>query len=219
MLTFVDPDHFPATDSLSRRFDRVSGPDEPVVVDMGDCAMNDESETTGSSGWHVDPDAETVVGRLPMTLAVDGRSLKGRAIACAVLAVASLCGYAAAPALWPVAALAVLLALAGAAFFVSSRRRMALQVDETGFRLIGALREQPVTRWRDVTEFRIISVAGNRYIGYQFSALSSRNKVPGGVMLPIARFADLPLDAVAGLLEACRRQFGVPGNEVDLTGR
>ncbi|OXI91157.1 aspartyl-tRNA synthetase [Burkholderia sp. AU31652] len=181
--------------------------------------MNDESETTDSSGWHVDPDAGTVVGRLPVTLAVDGRSLKGRAIACAVLAVASLCGYAAAPALWPVAALAVLLALAGAAFFVSSRRRMALQVDETGFRLIGALREQPVTRWRDVTEFRIISVAGNRYIGYQFSALSSRNKVPGGVMLPIARFADLPLDAVAGLLEACRRQFGVRDNEADLTGR
>ncbi|MCA8257973.1 aspartyl-tRNA synthetase [Burkholderia sp. AU31624] len=181
--------------------------------------MNDESETTDSAGWHVDSDAGTVVGPLPVTLAVDGRSLKRRAIACAVLAVASLCGYAAAPALWPVAALAVLLALAGAAFFVSSRRRMALQVDEMGFRLIGALREQPVTRWRDVTEFRIISVAGNRYIGYQFSALSSRNKVPGGVMLPIARFADLPLDAVAGLLEACRRQFGVPGNEADLTRR
>lgn len=217
MLTFVDPDHFPATDSLSRRFDRVSGLDEQIVADVSDCAMNDESETADSAGWHVDPDAGTVVGRLPMMLAVDVRSLKGRAIACAVLAVASLCGYAAAPALWPVAALAVLLALAGAAFFVSSRRRMALQVDETGFRLIGALREQPVTRWRDVTEFRIISVAGNRYIGYQFSALSSRNKVPGGVMLPIARFADLPLDAVAGLLEACRRQFGAPGNEADLT--
>ncbi|VWD32084.1 aspartyl-tRNA synthetase [Burkholderia contaminans] len=219
MLTVVDPDHFPAIDSLSRRVDRVPGLDEPVVVDMGDCAMNDESETADSSGWHDDPDAGAVVGRLPVTLAVDGRSLKGRAIACAVLAVASLCGYAAAPALWPVAALAVLLALAGAAFFVSSRRRMALQVDETGFRLIGALREQPVTRWHDVTEFRIISVAGNRYIGYQFSALSSRNKVPGGVMLPIARFADLPLDAVAGLLEACRRQFGVRDNEADLTGR
>ncbi|WP_175955509.1 aspartyl-tRNA synthetase [Burkholderia sp. BCC0405] len=180
--------------------------------------MNDESETA-DSGWHVDPVAGTVVGQLPVTLAVDGRSLKRRAIACAVLAAASLCGYAAAPALWPVAALAVLLALAGALFLVSSRRRMALHVDETGFRLIGAVREQPVTPWRDVTEFRIISVAGNRYIGYQFSAHSSRTRVPGGVMLPIARFADLPLDAVAGLLEACRRQFGAPGNEVDRTGR
>ncbi|VWC71625.1 aspartyl-tRNA synthetase [Burkholderia lata] len=180
--------------------------------------MNDESETT-DSGWHVDPVAGTVIGQLPVTLAVDGRSLKRRAIACAVLAVACLCGYAVAPALWPVAALAALLALAGAAFFVSSRRRMALHVDETGFRLTGALREQPVTRWRDVTEFRIISVAGNRYIGYQFSAHSSRTRVPGGVMLPIARFADLPLDAVAGLLEACRRQFGMPDNEADRTGR
>ncbi|VWB75465.1 aspartyl-tRNA synthetase [Burkholderia lata] len=196
----------------------VSDLDESVVVDVSDRAMNDEGETT-DSGWHVDPVAGTVVGPLPVTLAVDGRSLKRRAIACAVLAAASLCGYAAAPALWPVAALAVLLALAGAAFFVSSRRRMALQVDETGFRLIGALREQPVTRWRDVTEFRIISVAGNRYIGYQFSALSSRTRVPGGVMLPITGFADLPLDAVAGLLEACRRQFGVPGDEGDQTGR
>ncbi|MCA8294704.1 aspartyl-tRNA synthetase [Burkholderia sp. AU30198] len=180
--------------------------------------MNDERETA-DSGWHVDPVAGTVAGQLPVTLAVDSRSLKRRAIACALLAAAGLCGYAAAPALWPVAALAGLLALAGAAFFVSSRRRMALQVDETGFRLIGAVREQPVTPWRDVTEFRIISVAGNRYIGYQFSPHSSRTRVPGGVMLPIARFADLPLDAVAGLLEACRRQFGVPDNEVDRTGR
>ncbi|VWD24193.1 aspartyl-tRNA synthetase [Burkholderia lata] len=134
------------------------------------------------------------------------------------LASASLCGYVAVPALWPVAALAVLLALAGAAFFVSSRRRMALQVDETGFRLTGAVREQPVTPWRDVTEFRVISVAGNRYIGYRFSAHSSRTRVPGGVMLPIARFADLPLEEVAGLLEACRRQFGVPDNEAGRTG-
>jgi len=38
------------------------------------------------------------------------------------------------PALWPVAALAVLLALTGAAFFVSSRRRTAVQVDVTGFK-------------------------------------------------------------------------------------
>lgn len=218
MLAFVDPDHFLSTSCPSRRVDRVSDLDEPVVVDVTDRAMNDESETT-DSGWHVDPVAGTVIGQLPVTLAVDGRSLKRRAIACAVLAAACLCGYAAAPALWPVAALAALLALAGAAFFVSSRRRMALHVDETGFRLTGALREQPVTRWRDVTEFRIISVAGNRYIGYQFSAHSSRTRVPGGVMLPIARFADLPLDAVAGLLEACRRQFGVPDNEADRTGR
>lgn len=218
MLAFVDPDHVLATSCPSRRVDRVSGFDEPVVVDVSDRTMNDENETT-DSGWHVDPVAGTVIGQLPVTLAVDGRSLRRRAIACAVLAAASLCGYAAAPALWPVAALAALLALAGAAFFVSSRRRMALHVDETGFRLTGALREQPVTRWRDVTEFRIISVAGNRYIGYQFSAHSSRTRVPGGVMLPIARFADLPLDAVAGLLEACRRQFGVPDNEADRTGR
>ena len=133
-----------------------------------------------------------------------------------MLAVATLCGYAAAPALWPVAALAVLLALAGAAFFVSSRRRMALHVDETGFRLIGALREQPVTPWRDVTEFRIISVAGNRYIGYQFSALSSRNKVPGGVMLPIARFADLPLDAVAGKTRVMEDEF-IDAKGTDIT--
>ncbi|CAD9222488.1 hypothetical protein BCEN4_2470006 [Burkholderia cenocepacia] len=103
--------------------------------------------------------------------------------------------------------------------FVSSRRKLALQVDETGFRLIGSAREKPVTPWRDVTEFRIVSVAGNRYIGYQFSAHSSRTKVPGGVMLPIARFADLPLDAVAALLEACRRQFGQPDEPADRTGR
>lgn len=179
--------------------------------------MNDARETN-DSGLDVDPVAETVIGQLPVMLAVDSRSLKRRAIACAVLAAASMCGYAAAPTLWPVAALAVLLALAGAAFFVSSRRKMALQVDETGFRLIGSAREKPVTQWRDVTEFRIISVGGNRYIGYQFSAHSSRTKVPGGVMLPIARFADLPLDAVAGLLEACRRQFGGQGDRVDRTG-
>ncbi|UXU89342.1 aspartyl-tRNA synthetase [Burkholderia sp. S-53] len=179
--------------------------------------MNDARETN-DSGLHVDPDARTVIGELPVTLAVDGGSLKRRAIVCAVLAAASIGGYAADPTLWPVAALAVLLALAGAAFFVSSRRRMALQIDETGFRLIGAAREKPVTQWRDVTEFRIISVAGNRYIGYQFSAHSSRTKVPGGVMLPIARFADLPLDAVAGLLEACRRQFGGQGDRADGTG-
>ncbi|MBN3835120.1 hypothetical protein G3N64_25305 [Burkholderia sp. Ac-20344] len=64
----------------------------------------------------------------------------------------------------------------------------------------------------------MISVAGNRYIGYPFSAHSSRIRVTGGVMLPIARFADLPLDEVAGLLEACRRQFGVPDREADRTG-
>ncbi|MDI9690331.1 hypothetical protein QM326_37525, partial [Burkholderia cenocepacia] len=43
-----------------------------------------------------------------------------------------------------------------------------------------------------------------------FSAHAARAKVPAGVMLPIARFADLPLDAVAELLEACRRRFGQP---------
>jgi len=73
--------------------------------------MNDERETNDSD-LHADPVAGTVIGQLPVTLAVDGRSLKRRAIACAVLAAASLCGYAAAPTLWPVAALAVLLALA-----------------------------------------------------------------------------------------------------------
>ncbi|VWB65359.1 aspartyl-tRNA synthetase [Burkholderia lata] len=195
----------------------VSDLDDPVAVDVNDRAMDEERESTESGGY-VDPVAGTIAGRLPVTLAVDSRSLKGRAVVCAVLAAASLCGYVAVPALWPVAALAVLLALAGVAFFVSSRRRMALQVDETGFRLIGAVREQPVTPWRDVTEFRVISVAGNRYIGYRFSAHSSRTRVPGGVMLPIARFADLPLEEVAGLLEACRRQFGVPDNEAGRTG-
>ncbi|EPZ87125.1 hypothetical protein KDX27_19085 [Burkholderia cenocepacia] len=73
--------------------------------------------------------------------------------------------------------------------------------------------------WRDVTAFRVTSVAGNHYIGYQFSAHSARAKVPAGVMLPIARFADLPLDAVAELLEACRRRFGQPGEPADRTGR
>lgn len=176
--------------------------------------MNDE-HATHDSGMHLDPAGGTVLGPLPVTLAVDGRSLKRRAVVCAVLAAASLCGYAADPALWPVAALAALLALASGAFFASSRRKLALHIDETGFRLIGAAREKPVTPWRDVTEFRIISVAGNRYIGYQFSPHSSRTRVPGGVMLPIARFVDLPLDAVAGLLEVCRRQFGVPDDRAD----
>ena len=32
--------------------------------------MNDERETT-DSGWHVDPVAGTVIGALPVTLAVD----------------------------------------------------------------------------------------------------------------------------------------------------
>ncbi|MDF3081049.1 aspartyl-tRNA synthetase [Burkholderia sola] len=180
--------------------------------------MNDERETT-DSGWHVDPVAGTLIGALPMALAVDSRSLKSRTAVCAGLAAASLCGYVAVPALWPLAALAALLGLASAALFVSSRRKLALQVDETGFRLIGSARENPVTPWRDVAEFRIVSVAGHHYIGYQFSVHSSRTKVPGGVMLPIARFADLPLDAVAALLEACRRQFGLPDEPADRTGR
>ena len=38
-----------------------------------------------------------------------------------------------------------------------------------------------------------------------------------GVMLPINRFADLPLDAVAALLEACRRQFGMADDPVGRT--
>ncbi|WP_176048120.1 aspartyl-tRNA synthetase [Burkholderia sp. BCC1644] len=176
--------------------------------------MNEEL-TTNDSGLPGDPAEGTVIGQLPMTLAVDGRSLKSRAMVCTVLALASLCGYAADPTLWPVAVLAAMLVLASAVFFISSRRKMALHIDETGFRLIGAAREKPVTPWRDVTEFRIISVAGNRYIGYQFSPHSSRTKVPGGVMLPIARFVELPLDAVAGLLEACRRQFGTADDRAD----
>lgn len=217
MRTFFDHDHFPSARRPFQRIDGVSNFAHPAAVEVSDRTMKDALESI-DSGWHVDPVAGTIIGQLPVTLSVDSRSLKRRAIACMVLAAASLCGYAAAPALWPVAALAGLLALAGAAFFVSSRRRMVLHVDETGFRLIGGVREQPATPWRDVTEFRIIRVAGNRYIGYQFSAHSSRIRVPGGVMLPIARFADLPLDAVAGLLEAGRRQFGMPDNEVDRTG-
>lgn len=217
MRTFFDRDHFPSARRPLQRIVWVSDFDHPAAVEVSDRTMKDALEST-DSGWHVDPVAGTIAGQLPVTLAVDGRSLKRRAIVCMLLAAASLCGYAAAPALWPVAALAGLLALAGGAFFVSSRRRMVLHVDETGFRLIGGLREQPVMPWRDVTEFRIISVAGNRYVGYQFSAHSSRTRVPGGVMLPIARFADLPLDAVAGLLEACRRQFGTPDNDAGRTG-
>nr|WP_249189775.1 aspartyl-tRNA synthetase [Burkholderia ambifaria] len=148
---------------------------------------------TDDSAWHVDPVAGTVIGALPVVLPVDGRSFRRKAIVSAVLALAS-----------------------GAFFFVS-RRKMALHIDETGFRLVGSVREKPVTRWRDVTEFGMISVAGNRYIGYQFSAHSPRTRVPGGVMLPINRFADLPLDAVAALLEACRRQFGMPDDPVGRT--
>ncbi|MGS0894163.1 aspartyl-tRNA synthetase [Burkholderia stagnalis] len=158
-----------------------------------------------------------VIGELPITLAVDSRSLRRKAIVCAVLALLVACGYAADPTLWPVAALAVLLALAAGAFLFGARRRIALQLDETGFRLVGSVREKPVTPWRDVSEFGIIRVAGNRYIGYQFSEHASRIKVPGGVMLPINRFADLPLEAVAGMMEACRREFGAPDARADRT--
>ncbi|AFQ48264.1 hypothetical protein [Burkholderia cepacia] len=178
--------------------------------------MNDASETNESI-WHVDPVAGTVTGALPLVLPVDSRSFRRKAIVCAVLTILVACGYAADRTLWPVAALATLLALASVAFFFASRRRMALHIDETGFKLVGSVREKPVTPWRDVTEFSIISVAGNRYIGYQFSSHSPRTKVPGGVMLPINRFADLPLDAVAGLLESCRRQFGQPDDRVGRT--
>jgi len=173
-----------------------------------------EASETNDSGWHVDPVAGTVISALPVVLPVDGRSFRRKAIICAVLAGLAACGYAADRTLWPVAALAAVLALASGAFLFASRRKMALHIDETGFRLVGSVREKPVTRWRDVTEFGMISVAGNRYIGYQFSAHSPRTRVPGGVMLPINRFADLPLDAVAALLEACRRQFGMPDDPV-----
>lgn len=176
--------------------------------------MNEASEADDCS-WHVDPVAGTVIGALPMVLPVDSRSFRRKAIVCAVLAGLVACGYAADRTLWPVAALAALLALVSGGFFFVSRRKMALHIDETGFRLIGAVQEKPATRWRDVTEFGIVSVAGNRYIGYQFSAHSPRMKAPGGVMLPINRFADLPLDAVAALLEACRRQFAMPDGSVD----
>ncbi|WP_448166585.1 aspartyl-tRNA synthetase [Burkholderia ambifaria] len=178
--------------------------------------VSDASETD-DSGWHVDPVAGTVIGALPVVLPVDARSFRRKAIVSAVLAGLAVCGYAADRTLWPVGALAVVLALASGAFFFVSRRKMALHIDETGFRLVGSVREKPVTRWRDVTEFGMISVAGNRYIGYQFSAQSPRTKVPGGVMLPINRFADLPLDAVAALLEACRRQFGMADDPVGRT--
>lgn len=171
--------------------------------------MSDASETNDGV-WHVDPVAGTVTGALPVVLPVDSRSFRRKALVCAVLAVLTACGYAVDVTLWPVAALAALLALMSGGFFLISRRKMALHVDETGFRLVGSMRDKPATPWRDVTEFGIVSVAGNHYIGYQFSAHSSRTRVPGGVMLPINRFADLPLDAVAALLEACRRQFGGP---------
>lgn len=70
------------------------------------------------------------------------------------------------------------------------------------------MREKPAIRWRDVTGFGTVSVAGNRYIGYQLAERASRVRVPGGVMLPASRFAGLPLDAVAGLMELCREQSG-----------
>lgn len=173
----------------------------------GEKNMNDASETK-LPGWQIDPVAGTMSGELPVTLAVDSRSMKPKAIVCIVLAVAAACGYAADTTLWPAAVLAALLALAGGAFFLGSRRKMALVIDETGFQLVGSMREKPAIRWRDVTGFAMISVAGNRYIGYQFSEHASRTPVPGGVMLPVSRFVGLPLEAVAGLLELCREQFG-----------
>ncbi|RQR38715.1 aspartyl-tRNA synthetase [Burkholderia sp. Bp9143] len=178
--------------------------------------MNETSETNDSV-WHVDPVAGTLTGALPVVLSVDSSSFRRKAIVCAVLAGLVAFGYAADRTLWPVAALAALLALISGGFFFVSRREMALHIDETGFRLIGSVREKPVTPWRDVTEFGIVSVAGNRDIGYQFSAHSPRTKVPGGVMLPINRFAGLPLDAVAVLLETCRRQFGMADDPVGRT--
>ncbi|WP_322023945.1 aspartyl-tRNA synthetase [Burkholderia sp. BCC1977] len=178
--------------------------------------MNEASETDDSV-WRVDPVAGTVIGALPMVLPVDSPSFRRKAIICAVLAGLVACGYAADLTLWPVAALAVLLALISGGFFFVSRRELALHLDETGFGLIGSVREKPVTPWRDVSEFGIVSIAGNRYIGYQFSPHSPRAKVPGGVMLPINRFAGLPLDAVAVLLETCRRQFGMPDDRVGRT--
>nr|WP_230954110.1 hypothetical protein [Burkholderia cepacia] len=112
MRTFFDRDHFPSARRPFQRIDRVSDFDHPAAVEVSDRTMKDALEST-DSGWHVDPVAGTIAGQLPVTLAVDGRSLKRRAIVCMVLAAASVCGYATAPALWPVAALAGLLALAG----------------------------------------------------------------------------------------------------------
>ncbi|MFP3617185.1 aspartyl-tRNA synthetase, partial [Paraburkholderia sp. SIMBA_050] len=78
--------------------------------------VSDASETD-DSGWHVDPVAGTVIGALPLVLPVDGRSFRRKAIVSAVLAGLAVCGYAADRTLWPVGALAVVLALASGAFF------------------------------------------------------------------------------------------------------
>jgi len=89
MRTCLDHDPFPSASRAFRRADLVSDLDDPVAVDVNDRTMDEEHESTDSGGY-VDPVAGTIAGRLPVTLAVDSRSLKGRAVVCAVPAAASL---------------------------------------------------------------------------------------------------------------------------------
>ncbi|EGD03236.1 hypothetical protein B1M_17460, partial [Burkholderia sp. TJI49] len=56
----------------------------------GEKNMNDANETK-LPGWQIDPVAGTMSGELPVTLAVDSRSMKPKAIVCIVLAVAAAC--------------------------------------------------------------------------------------------------------------------------------
>ncbi|MGU7769280.1 aspartyl-tRNA synthetase [Burkholderia sp. MR1-5-21] len=150
-----------------------------------------------------------------MTLPVDNRSLKRKAAVCIVLAGLTFYGYSLDRSLIPVAGLAALLALAGIGFFIGARRQMALRIDETGFVMVGAVREKPVTRWRDVTDFGVVNIYGNRFIRYQFTEHAQRARVPGGVLLPVNRFAELPLEAVAAMMEACRDTFTTSASPAD----
>ncbi|MGU7779930.1 hypothetical protein [Burkholderia sp. PU8-34] len=108
-----------------------------------------------------------------------------------------------------------MLALAGVGFFIGSRRELALRIDETGFVMVGAVREKAVTRWLDVTDFGVPNIYGNRLIRYPFAEHAQRARVPGGVLSPVGRFAELPLEAVAAMMEACRDTCATSASQAD----
>lgn len=170
--------------------------------------MEQESETN-ESVWEIDPVAGKISGPFPLVFPADNRYFKRMAMLLAVIAGLAIWAYVADTSLWPIGILAMVLVLCSGGVFFAARRKLLLHLDETGFRVVGSLRGSQVIQWNEVTEFSVISLGGNRLIAYNFIEPSRRRRLPGGVALGITRFAGLPVDAVAAVMESCRRQFSV----------
>jgi 4-amino-4-deoxy-L-arabinose transferase-like glycosyltransferase len=145
-----------------------------------------------------------LMAELPLLLPVRKTQIVRIAVGLFVLFALFLCLYIVTKDLVALGVTIVCAAMA-LALVILSRRQMALRIDESGFAVVGGLKQRPPIPWEHTSHFGTMRVGLNTFTTYQFTEASGRLRPPGGMALPGG--FDLPPDALAALLNACRAKF------------